>query len=334
MAPAAVNSIVTSRLPSPDSRIPIPESRLPPAIFLMGPTASGKTTLAVELVRCLPLEIISVDSAMVYRGMDIGTAKPDAETLSIAPHRLIDILDPAQAYSAARFRADALREMAEITARGKVPLLVGGTMLYFRALTQGLSALPAADLAVRARIDAQAIERGWPFLHAHLGEVDPFAAARIHPNDPQRVQRALEVYEITGRSMTELCARPRSEILQYSINRLVLMPDNREKLRARITERFYGMLSKGLVDEVETLRRRDDLHLGLPALRAVGYRQIWQYLDGAISYPDMVIAARTASHKLAKRQMTWLRAERDASMFDAEAQSLARIVSAIESQLV
>ena len=309
-------------------------SRLPPAIFLMGPTASGKTGLAVELVRRLPLEIISVDSAMVYRGMDIGTAKPDAEILSIAPHRLIDILDPAQAYSAARFRADALREMAEITARGNVPLLVGGTMLYFRALYEGLSALPEADLAVRARIDAQAAERGWASLHARLGDVDPLAAARIHPNDQQRVQRALEIYELTGQPMTDHCARPRSEILQYSINRLILMPDNREELRARITERFDGMLSKGLMDEIAVLHRRGDLHPGLPALRAVGYRQIWQYLDGAFSYRDMVIAVRTAGHRLAKRQLTWLRAEHNARRFDSDARPLARIVAAIDSQLV
>ncbi|MBA2491930.1 MAG: tRNA (adenosine(37)-N6)-dimethylallyltransferase MiaA [Gammaproteobacteria bacterium] len=309
-------------------------SRLPAAIFLMGPTASGKTGLAVELVQRLPLEIISVDSAMVYRGMDIGTAKPDADTLSIAPHRLIDILDPEMTYSAARFRTDALREMAEITARGKVPLLVGGTMLYFRALYEGLSALPEANLAVRARIDAQAAERGWASLHARLSEVDPLAAARIHPNDPQRVQRALEIYELAGQPMTDLCARPRSEILQYSINRLILMPDNREKLRARITERFDGMLSKGLMDEVAGLHRRDELHPGLPALRAVGYRQIWQYLDGAISYRDMVIAARTAGHRLAKRQLTWLRAEPNARRFDPEDRSPARIVAAIDSQLV
>jgi len=266
--------------------------------------------------------------------MDIGTAKPDADTLKTAPHHLIDVIEPDENFSAARFRDDAQALMREITERGRIPLLVGGTMLYFRALTQGLSALPAADLAVRARIDAQAIERGWPFLHAHLGEVDPFAAARIHPNDPQRVQRALEVYEITGRSMTELCARPRSEILQYSINRLILMPDNREKLRARITERFDGMLSKGLMDEVAGLHRRDELHPGLPALRAVGYRQIWQYLDGAISYRDMVIAARTAGHRLAKRQLTWLRAEPNARRFDPEDRSPARIVAAIDSQLV
>lgn len=299
----------------------------------MGPTASGKTELAVELVRRLPLEIISVDSAMVYRGMDIGTAKPSAEILSNAPHRLIDILDPAQPYSAARFRADALREMADITARGRVPLLVGGTLLYFRALNEGLSVLPDADPEVRARLDAMAAEHGRAYVHARLREVDSSAAARIHPNDPQRVQRALEIYELTGRSMTELCAAPRAEILQYNINRLILATHDRGMLRARITRRLDDMFARGLVEEVTNLHRRPDLHVGLPAIRAVGYRQVWQYLDGAMSYQDMLVAARTASHQFAKRQLTWLRAERDAKTFDAESRPLARIVSAIATQL-
>ncbi|MGH8502053.1 MAG: tRNA (adenosine(37)-N6)-dimethylallyltransferase MiaA [Gammaproteobacteria bacterium] len=299
----------------------------------MGPTASGKTELAVELAQRLPLEIISVDSAMVYRGMDIGTAKPSAEVLSIVPHRLIDILDPAQAYSAARFRADALREMADITAGGRIPLLVGGTMLYFRVLTQGLSVLPDADRQVRARLDALAAEQGWEAMHARLRQVDPAAAARIHPHDPQRVQRALEIYELTGRPMTELCARPRSQILRYNINRLILAPADRDALRARITRRFDAMLSQGLVEEVAGLRRRADLHPGLPALRAVGYRQVWQYLDRAIRYRDMTAAAKTASHGLAKRQLTWLRAENDAQTFEAEARPLARLLSAIAARL-
>lgn len=299
----------------------------------MGPTATGKTELAVELVKRLPLEIVSVDSAMVYRGMDVGTAKPSAEVLSVAPHRLIGFLDPAQAYSAARFRLDALREMADITAHGKIPLLVGGTMLYFRALTEGLSALPGADVGVRARIDALAASQGWDTVHERLRQVDPTAAARIHPNDPQRLQRALEVYELTGKPMTELCAEPRSDILQYSITKLALIPVDRRGLHARIAARFEDMLARGLIEEVAALYTRGDLNPGMPSMRAVGYRQVWQYLDGEIGRDQMIAAAIAATRGLAKRQVTWLRAEHDARIFEAESRPLAEIEEAIGLRL-
>ncbi len=305
-----------------------------PAIFLVGPTATGKTELAVELVERLPLEIVSVDSAMIYRGMDIGTAKPGVDTLKIAPHRLIDFLDPAEVYSAARFRADALREMADITADGKVPLLVGGTMLYFRALSEGLSALPGANSEVRARIDALAAREGWVAVHEYLREIDPAAARRIHPNDLQRLQRALEVFELTGRPMTELCARPRSASLQYNITRLALIPMDRNALRARIARRFDGMLARGLIDEVAALHHRQDLNLAKPGLRAVGYRQIWQYLDGTIDFAHMRAAAIAATCGLAKRQLTWLRSEREKmQVFAAESPSMASMLNAIDSCL-
>ncbi len=293
---------------------------LPPAIFLMGPTASGKTDLAVALIEELPCDIISVDSAMIYRGMDIGTAKPDAATLARAPHRLIDILDPAQSYSAAQFRADALREMAEITARGRVPLLVGGTMLYFRALQQGLSDLPSAQPEVRARLDAEAREQGWQHMHQRLAAVDPVAAQRIHPNDPQRIQRALEVYELTGRSMTELCLAEQGAAipLPYRLLKIAVAPQERAVLHGRIDTRFRTMLDNGFLTEVERLYGRGDLHTGLPSMRAVGYRQVWAYLAGQVNYAEMVENAITASRQLAKRQLTWLRGQPDAVWFDSQ----------------
>jgi tRNA dimethylallyltransferase len=316
------------------SEIPLSyNTRLPRTIFLMGPTATGKTELAVELVKRLPLEIVSVDSAMVYRGMNIGTAKPSAEVLAAAPHRLIDLLDPAQAYSAARFRSDALREMKAITAAGKIPLLVGGTMLYFRALVQGLSQLPGADPQVRARINTLARDHGWAALHEHLREVDPVAAKRIHPNDPQRVQRALEIYELTGTPMTELCARPKLDSLQYTIMKLALFPMNREDLHMRIAQRFERMLIQGLVDEVVALRQRQDLHLDLPALRTVGYRQVWEYLEGVMDYAEMIFAAVTATRGLAKRQLTWLRSEHDTLVFEAESRPFTQLLNAVNAHL-
>jgi tRNA dimethylallyltransferase len=291
----------------------------PPAIFLMGPTASGKTDLAVALTEQLPCDIISVDSAMIYRGMDIGTAKPDVATLARAPHRLIDILDPTESYSAAQFRVDALREMAEITARGRVPLLVGGTMLYFRALQQGLSDLPSAQPEVRARLDAEARAHGWQHMHQRLAAVDPAAAQRIHPNDPQRIQRALEVYELTGRSMTELCLSDQGAAmpLPYRLLKIVVAPRERAVLHARIDARFRTMLDNGLLAEVEGLYSRGDLHPGLPAMRAVGYRQIWACLEGQVSFAEMVENAIKASRQLAKRQLTWLRGQPDAVWFDS-----------------
>ena len=293
-------------------------SRLPPAVCLMGPTASGKTDLAITLVEQLPMEIVSVDSVMVYRGMDIGSAKPDAVTLARAPHRLIDIRDPAEAYSAAQFREDALVEMAEITSRGRIPLLVGGTMLYFRALLSGLSDLPSADTGIRARLDAEAEVEGWESLHRRLAEVDAVAAARIHPNDPQRIQRALEVYEMTGIPLSELQQQQSvDQPLPYRVVKLAVAPADRCILHQRIAERFEGMLRSGLVEEVEGLRQRGDLYPDLPALRAVGYRQVWEFLDGDIDYTGLVERGIIATRQLAKRQFTWLRSESALTLFDS-----------------
>ncbi len=287
----------------------------PVAIFLMGPTASGKTDLAVELVRRLPVEIISVDSAMVYREMDIGTAKPEPEVLAEAPHRLIDILDPAEAYSAARFREDALRHMAEITAAGRIPLLVGGTMLYFRALEQGLAVLPEADPELRARLEAEAAEHGWQALHDRLAEVDPASATRIHPNDPQRLQRALEVYELSGEPLSELWQRQQDEGLPYRPIKLAVAPDDRAELHERIALRFRLMLEQGLIEEVEALYLRGDLHSDLPSIRCVGYRQVWQYLAGELNREEMSEKGIIATRQLAKRQFTWLRSEENLRWF-------------------
>jgi len=282
----------------------------------MGPTASGKTAVAVELVQHLPLEIVSVDSALVYRGMDIGTAKPDAETRCIAPHGLIDIRDPSEAYCAAEFRQDALREMEAIRARGKLPLLVGGTMLYFRVLQQGLSDLPAADTGVRAQLAAEAREQGWQAMHARLRRVDPRSAARIHPNDPQRIQRALEVYELSGSSLSELCAAGRQAPPAYRFLKIILAPEQRKVLHGRIRQRFDIMLVQGFLDEVQRLRARRDLNPGLPSMRAVGYRQAWEYLDGELSEGEWVERAVIATRQYAKRQLTWLRSESDCHWID------------------
>jgi len=292
-----------------------PATALPPAVCLMGPTASGKTDLAVSLVERLPFEIVSVDSALVYRDMDIGTAKPDAETLARAPHRLIDIIDPAEAYSASRFREEALEAMAEITAAGRIPLLVGGTMLYYRALAQGLSRLPEADAATRASIEAEAEERGWQALHARLARVDPEAAARIHPNDPQRLSRALEVYALSGRPMSELWREGEQQALPYRLLKLVVAPDERSVLHERIARRFRLMLEQGLVEEVEALFHRGDLGPELPSMRCVGYRQVWQYLAGELSYDEMSEKGIVATRQLAKRQFTWLRSEQGLQWF-------------------
>ena len=299
----------------------MPDPR-PPILFLMGPTASGKTALAVELVKRLPFQIISVDSALVYRGMDIGTAKPDAETRRLAPHRLIDILDPTQAYSAGQFRIDALREIAAIQAAGQSPLLVGGTMLYFRALERGLAELPTADPAVRARLAAEFAQQGSPALHARLVRRDPAAAARIHPHDQQRIQRALEVCELAGRSLTELCAYPHNEPLPFRIVKLIVAPMARQVLHQRIEQRFGIMLDQGLIAEVAKLRARGDLHPDLPAIRAVGYRQVWAHLDGKLTYATMVEHAIIATRQFAKRQLTWLRAESGALWLDSLADDL------------
>ena len=290
---------------------------LPPAIFLMGPTASGKTGVAAELVRRLPLEIISVDSALVYQGMNIGTAKPGADILEIAPHRLIDIRDPAVAYSAAEFRADALGEMAGITATGRVPLLVGGTFLYFRALEQGLSAMPAADPDIRARLEAELRREGLQRLHARLAQVDPVAAARIHMTDPQRILRALEVYEQAGEPMSAFHARGRTAALPYRVLKLALLPEDRAELHARIAMRVEAMLAAGLIEEVRRLYRRGDLTPELPAMRAVGYRQVWSYLAGEIDYGELPEKVIVATRRYARRQLTWLRGEANLEHYPA-----------------
>jgi tRNA dimethylallyltransferase len=300
---------------------------LPPAIFLMGPTASGKTALAVELARRLPLDIISVDSALVYRGMDIGTAKPGADILRIAPHRLIDIREPEEAYSAAEFRADALSEMAAISAQGRIPLLAGGTFLYFRALEHGLSDMPPADAAIRARLEAEALRAGWASLHARLEAIDPLTAARVHASDPQRIQRALEVYEITGRPLSDYHARGRAGPLPYRLLKLALMPADRALLGARIETRFREMLAAGFVEEVRTLLARGDPGTECPALRAVGYRQIRSYLAGEINYEAMVKQGIVATRRYAKRQLTWLRHEPGVECFPSGAAGLAERIA-------
>jgi len=296
------------------------EDRRPLAILLMGPTASGKTDLAVDLVRRMSCDIVSVDSAMVYRGMDIGTAKPGPDVLAEAPHRLIDILDPVDAYSTARFRVDALAEMGEIAGRGRLPLLVGGTMLYFRGLQQGIAPLPDADPAVRRVLEDEAARLGWPALHTRLSRLDPESAARIHPNDPQRIQRALEVQAIAGVPMSELirAGRVGSEQgggrggeLPYRLLKLVRAPAERATLHRRIETRFRAMLDLGLVGEVESLWARGDLTEDLPSMRCVGYRQVLKFIQGEYSYGEMVQRGIYATRQLAKRQMTWLRSESD-----------------------
>ncbi len=290
----------------------------PPAICLMGPTASGKTDIAVHLIQHLPVEIISVDSVLIYKDMNIGSAKPDAATLSIAPHCLIDFLDPAQAYSVAEFRHDALQAMEDITRRGKIPLLVGGTMLYFRALLDGLSELPAADEVVRKKLEAQATEVGWPVMHDRLKQVDPIAASKIHPNDPQRIQRALEVYEISGKPLSVLQKKNTlKNKLAYKVTKLIVNPKDRAVLHQRIEKRFHQMLEAGFIDEVKSLYNRGDLNADMPSMRAVGYRQVWEYLDNKRDYDSMVERGIVVTRQLAKRQLTWLRNEKDAIWLDS-----------------
>jgi tRNA dimethylallyltransferase len=306
----------------------------PPAIFLMGPTASGKTGVAVELTRHLPVEIISVDSALVYRDMDIGTAKPDAATLAAAPHHLIDIMDPTEAYSAAAFRRDALRLMGEITARGNLPLLVGGTMLYFKALREGLSELPESDPAVRAQLNAEIERQGIVHLHQELARVDAETAARLHPTDTQRIQRALEVFRLSGQPMSTLLRNRAQEPLPYRIAPIALVPSDRAGLHARIAERFKGMLRQGLVDELRRLRKKYALHPDVTSMRCVGYRQAWQYLEGEIDEAELLETGIAATRQLAKRQLTWLRSMPDNVEVDCLAPDLDKIVFSEISRFV
>nr|WP_322005793.1 tRNA (adenosine(37)-N6)-dimethylallyltransferase MiaA [Paraburkholderia tropica] len=310
-----------------------------PVACLLGPTASGKTAAALRYAaqaaaQGRTIEIVSVDSALVYREMDIGTAKPSAEERAAAPHHLIDIVDPADAYSAANFRADALRVTGEIVARGNVPLLVGGTMLYYKALTQGLNDLPGADPAVRARLDADAARDGWPALHARLAQVDPATAARLAPNDSQRIQRALEIWMLSGQPMSALLAAPSSrddEAARYRFVPVALEPSDRAVLHRRIEQRFDAMLAAGLIDEVKALRARGDLDANLPSMRCVGYRQAWEYLDGDIDYDTMRDKGVFATRQLCKRQLTWLRAMPERIVVDCcAADATAQAVSAIE----
>ncbi len=289
---------------------------LPPAILLMGPTASGKSALALEIARRFPVEIISVDSAQVYCGMDLGTAKPAAAERAAAPHHLIDIIDPEQSYSAAQFRSDAARLMREITARGRVPLLAGGTMLYFKALREGLSDLPQADVAVRAALEAEAGEKGWPALHAELARIDPITAARLQPVDAQRIQRALEVFRISGKPLSALQGARVAEALPFRFLTLALIPSDRAVLHRRIERRFEAMLAAGLVEELAALRRKHALNPSLPSMRCVGYRQAWEHLEGAYDRATLRERGIYATRQLAKRQLTWLRAMPAPEIFD------------------
>ncbi|WP_292938210.1 tRNA (adenosine(37)-N6)-dimethylallyltransferase MiaA [Noviherbaspirillum sp.] len=312
----------------------------PLAIAIMGPTASGKTAAAMEIARHIPAEVISVDSALVYRGMDIGTAKPTPAERAEVPHHLIDILDPLDAYSAMQFREDALRLVADIAQRGKLPLLVGGTMLYFKVLREGLDVLPQADPEVRARLDAEAARIGMPAMHARLAALDPATAERLKPNDAQRIQRALEIIELTGRPMSALLAKAPKTELPFQLLPLSMEPSDRSVLHARIAARFDAMLNAsdgGLLEEVRSLRARGDLHLGLPSMRCVGYRQAWEYLDGAYDMSSLREKGIAATRQLARRQLTWLRAMQDRIVVDciapdAAAQVLRHVCRALNRE--
>jgi len=296
----------------------------PKAIFLMGATAAGKTDLAVELTKSLPCDIVSVDSALIYKGMDIGTAKPDTSILAEAPHRLIDIIDPSESYSVAQFYQDALREMNEISAAGRIPLLVGGTMMYFRILNEGIAALPSADESVRKVIMQDASEHGWPYVHAQLAKIDPEAAQRIKPTDPQRLQRALEVYRVSGKTMTQIWAEQKEPAggkghsdytelnsglppVPYDVVSLAIGPSDRKVLHKRIEQRYHLMLKSGFIDEVKKFHSAANMHADMPSMKCVGYRQVWDYLDNKLNYDEMVERGIIATRQLAKRQLTWLR---------------------------
>ncbi|MDA9556758.1 tRNA (adenosine(37)-N6)-dimethylallyltransferase MiaA [Vibrio sp.] len=290
---------------------------LPLALFLMGPTASGKTELAIRLRQKYPVEIISVDSALIYKGMDIGTAKPDAQEQALAPHRLIDFLDPAEAYSVAEFRRDVLKEMDDITQQGKIPLLVGGTMMYYKALVDGLSTLPEADPNIRSDIEEEAKQHGWQSLHEQLADIDPVAAKRIHPNDPQRLSRAIEVYRVSGKTLTELTAT-KSGPIPYNIQQFAISPKERSELHRRIELRFNKMMEQGFEAEVRQLYQRKDLHKDLPSIRCVGYRQMWEYIEGDITREEAIFKGICATRQLAKRQTTWLRSWQDLTWLDSQ----------------
>ena len=307
-------------------------TRLPPAILIMGPTASGKTAVAMSLADHFPVELISVDSAQVFRDMNVGTAKPDAETLARYPHRLIDIISPEESYSTARFRDDALAAMAEITADGKVPVLVGGTMLYFRSLLQGLAELPKADPALRAEIDAEAAHHGWPAMHEKLSHLDPSTATRLHPTDSQRIQRALEICQLSGRPMSELLAESEQQTPPYDFLSIGLLPSERSVVHERIARRFDEMLLGGLDDELGGLRQKYNLHPNLPSMRCVGYRQAWEAQDGLLPAKELRDRGIFATRQLAKRQITWLTNSFEAENFDcldpALSEKIAKRVSA------
>ena len=305
--------------------------KLPPVICLMGPTASGKTALAMELYDALPCEIISVDSALVYRCMDIGTAKPTAAEQAQYPHRLIDIRDPAETYSAAEFCSDALAEIADIRSRGRIPLLVGGTMMYFKSLVEGISKLPEANSDVRQQIEAEAKARGWDAMHQELASFDPESAERIHPNDPQRLTRAIEVYRISGNTLSQLIA-VKGEALSGDVLQLAITPSERKTLHERIALRFEQMIAQGFEQEVKALKARGDLHPDLPSIRCVGYRQMWQYLDGECDLDEMVFRGICATRQLAKRQLTWLRSWSGVNWLTMEDKdNLQRVLSLVDN---
>jgi tRNA dimethylallyltransferase len=313
-------------------------SRLPPAICLIGPTAGGKTDLALAIAARFPVELVSLDSAQVFIDMDIGTAKPDRTTLARFPHHLIDLITPEERYSAARFRADALRVMTEIAARGHVPLLVGGTMLYFKALVEGLADMPAADPALRAAIDAAAAAQGWPALHAELASLDPVAAARLAPTDAQRIQRALEVVRLTGRPLGDFWERQKEAALPFRLLSIALAAPERSILHERIAARFRAMLAAGLVGEVEALRAKYQLSADLPSMRCVGYRQVWEMLEGTLPAAELADRGIFATRQFAKRQLTWMRAFRTAGTLDleldlAESATAAKILHKIDDYL-
>ena len=312
-----MNDFIVQQADKPDA---------PFAVFIMGPTATGKTDLAIACAEELPMDIISVDSAMVYRGMDIGSAKPDAETLVRSPHRLINISDPSEPYSAGQFCEDALSEMECITAQARVPLLAGGTMLYFNTLQKGMANMPDADPVIRRKLEDEAKQIGWQAMHQRLAEIDPESAERLHPNDPQRIQRALEVYEISGKTLTEFWQEQNQVVLPYRVIKIALMPPDRVELRQRIEQRFDMMLEQGLVDEVRQLHASGVLSPDMSSMKSVGYRQIWAFLDGEYDYATMREKAITATAQLAKRQMTWLRSESDCNYLDPKAMNVSKVL--------